>query len=188
MQVAPVVAPTVQSQYVGSIAISAISRKSGGTLYKVSLQRALDLLRLDLRVTNSQLKIHQAIVITESGQRVEVRGFRNTATLAAGTVSSSENLNLNERVSLIEILAEAQGVEADLMLTAISDQGVPKLILRAEAVRSEQRVGFSVGEAVLSGPANDGKYYAGKVVEILAGGKAKILDDDDDLYLNRYNL
>ncbi|WP_413613195.1 beta-sandwich domain-containing protein [Bdellovibrio sp. HCB-110] len=183
---------TVQAQYAGSVSISGMSRKSGGTLYKVDLQQPLSLLRLDLRVTYSQLRIHQATIVTEGGQRIDVREYRNTAVLATGSVNSSENLNLSERVISIEILAESYSAEADVMLTAISDRGVPKLVLRVERpqgpvvpnrpdvpVRPGQDVRISAGDVVLSGPLNQDKYYSGRVLEVYGNGKALVRDDDD---------
>ncbi|MEK2644619.1 beta-sandwich domain-containing protein [Bdellovibrio sp. BCCA] len=194
----PVVTEPVQSQYAGSVAISEISRKSGGTLYKIDLQQPLSLLRLDLRVTNSQLKIHQATLVTENGQRIDVREYRNTAVLPTGSVTASENLNLSDRVISIEILAESYSAEADVMLTAIADRGVPKLALRIERspvvpqrpdvpnrpqtpdrppVYVDTRI--SAGDVVLSGPLRENKYYTGRVVEVYRNNQALVRDDDD---------
>lgn len=125
---------TVQAQFAGSVSISEMSRKSGGTLYKVELKQALSLLRLDIRVTKSRLKILQATLITDAGQKVDVRQFNNTDVLATDSLNSSESLNQSDRIAAIEILAEAYGGEADIMLTAVADREVPKLVLKTQAV------------------------------------------------------
>lgn len=121
-----------QTQYAGSLNISEMSRKSGGTLYKVELKQAISLARLDVRVTKSQLKILQTTLTTDSGQKIDVRALKNTAVLGTGSVASSESLNQSDRISSIEILAEAFGGEADVMLTALGAREIPKLALKVQ--------------------------------------------------------
>lgn len=121
-----------QQQYAGSLTINGLSRKTGGTVYKVKLQKALPLARLDLRVVASRVKIYEASVYTENGQRVDINQFRNTDVLEAGSLLGSESLNTLEKISTIEFSAESYTAEADILLTAVSTSEVPKLSLVVE--------------------------------------------------------
>ncbi|WP_373999110.1 beta-sandwich domain-containing protein [Bdellovibrio bacteriovorus] len=130
----PVDTAPVQTQYAGSVSLNTIPRKSGGTLHTLRLSQALTLLRLDLRVTNSKVKIHKTNLVTEQGQRIDVRQLSQTDVLTTGSVSSSENLTANARIAAIEILAESYSAEADVMLTAIASNAVPKMTVTVEQV------------------------------------------------------
>ncbi|WII71254.1 beta-sandwich domain-containing protein [Bdellovibrio sp. 22V] len=123
-----------QTQFVGSVSISAMSRKSGGTLYIIDLKQALSLQRLDIRVTKNRLKILQTALITDAGQKVSVRQLTNTDVLNTGSVFSSESLNQSDRVARIELVAESYGGEADILVTVVADREVPKLTLREQQV------------------------------------------------------
>ncbi|MEK2644618.1 beta-sandwich domain-containing protein [Bdellovibrio sp. BCCA] len=123
---------TVQTQFAGSVALSGMSRKSGGTLYKVELKQALSLIRLDVRVTVNQLKILQTTLVTDAGQRIDVRQLKNTSVLATDSLTSFENLNQSDRIASIELLAESFGGEADIMLTAVGDREVPKMTVTVD--------------------------------------------------------
>lgn len=135
----PVVAPTqpapVQAQYTGIARATEISRKSGGTVITVTLQQALPLLRLELNVLTSQVKIHEGTLITTSGQRIAIREFRDTQVLAAQSTLVSENLNLRDAVASVEIRAESYKAESDVEIKAISDSGVPKLSVKMPVVQ-----------------------------------------------------
>ncbi|KYG62643.1 hypothetical protein AZI87_15230 [Bdellovibrio bacteriovorus] len=201
---APVVTPAVPTQntqasnlLAGSVSINAISRKSNGTLYTVDLKQALSLVRIDLRVTAQKLKLHRVTLVTDTGARVNARQLENSAVLEAGNVVSSENLNQSDRISSIEVVAESYGAEASILLTAIADRDVPVLRLRtittpvqptrptppAPPVPSTPPVHGNVplrsGMDVLSGPMNDGKYYAGTVVEVYNNSQVLVRDYDD---------
>jgi|GEM_PF-1847845 len=118
---------TLKTQYSGFITIYGVSRKSGGTLYRLELQQALPLSRLDLRVAASQMKVSAVNIITVSGQRLDVRDLRSDEVLAAGTMKSTSTLNTQERIAAIEFTAESFNLEADITLTVCSDKEVPKL-------------------------------------------------------------
>ncbi|WII71253.1 beta-sandwich domain-containing protein [Bdellovibrio sp. 22V] len=124
----PPAAP-VQTQYIGSVTVAGMSRKSGGTVYRINLNKAQSLSRLDVRVTKNQLKVLQTTLLTDNGQRVSVRQLSSTNVLATGSLNSSEVLNQSDRVVAIEILAESFGGEAEIIVTAVADREVPKLTL-----------------------------------------------------------
>lgn len=130
----PVDTAPVQTQYAGSASLNSIPRKSGGTLHTLKLSQALTLLRLDLRVTNSKVKIHKTSLVTEQGQKIDVRQLSQTDVLTTGSLSSSENLTANSRIAAIEILAESYSAEADIMITAIASDAVPKMTVSVEQI------------------------------------------------------
>jgi hypothetical protein len=109
-----------------------MSRKSGGTLYKIDLSQGARLRKLDLRVEANSLKIYSATLVTESGNTITVNQFSNSSVLATSSVLSSENISSNERISSIQLFAESYGGEADIIVTAVADSSVPKLSLRKE--------------------------------------------------------
>ncbi|AFY00689.1 beta-sandwich domain-containing protein [Bdellovibrio bacteriovorus] len=123
--------PPPPGQYLqeGTLEIQGISRKSGGEYYRISLRRAVSLERIEVAALAMRLKIHDASVITEDGQRVSIREFRNTAVFGVGSRAVSENLNLRSRIVAIDILAESYGGYADVRVTALSTDERPQLVL-----------------------------------------------------------
>ncbi len=120
----------VQAQYVGKTQINSIPRKSGGTLVRVSLAPALVLQRLELKVQKSQVKIYDATVVTSTGQRIAVREFKETGVLQTASTLVSENLNLTDSITSIELRAESYQAESDVELKAVSDTGIPRLVVQ----------------------------------------------------------
>ncbi|KYG61518.1 hypothetical protein AZI86_17575 [Bdellovibrio bacteriovorus] len=124
--------PQTQTQYAGILRVGSISRKTGGTLYKVDFATAVRLQRLDVRVSSNRVKIYSATLVTTSGNKISVRQLSTSAVLETNAVVNSENITLNENVASIEILMEAYGGEADVILTALASSDVPKMSLRQE--------------------------------------------------------
>lgn len=120
----------VQTEYAGTLKITSMSRKSGGTLYQMSLQKGLILNRLEIKVENQRLKVHSARVLTESGRAITVREFADSRILNTGDVLVSENLNLSEKISSVELTAESYGGSADISVQALSNYEVPKMTLK----------------------------------------------------------
>lgn len=128
---APPMPPPPPGQYLqeGTLEIQGISRRSGGEWYRISLRRAVSLERVEVAALAMRLKIHDASLITEGGQRVSIREFRNTAVFGVGSRAVSENLNLRQRIVAIDILAESYGGFADVRVTALSTDDRPQLVL-----------------------------------------------------------
>ncbi|MDG0817947.1 beta-sandwich domain-containing protein [Bdellovibrio svalbardensis] len=124
----------VQSEYVGTVQINSVSRKTGGTLLRVNLSPALALQRLEVKVLKSQVKIYESTLITATGQRIAVREFKETGVLKDTSTLVSENLNLTEAIMAIELRAESYQAESDLELKAISNAGVPRLSVQPREV------------------------------------------------------
>ncbi|UXR65822.1 beta-sandwich domain-containing protein [Bdellovibrio bacteriovorus] len=120
----------VQTEYSGSLQITSMSRKSGGTLYQMTLQKALILNRLEIKVENQRLKIHSARVLTEGGRSITVREFADSRILNTGDVLTSENLNLSEKITSVELMAESYGGSANISVRALSNYEVPKMTLK----------------------------------------------------------
>nr|BFD62186.1 hypothetical protein BdHM001_08670 [Bdellovibrio sp. HM001] len=119
-----------QQERSGAVVINSLSRKSNGTTYRISLSQATVLSRLELQVLKSRLKVHSVKVITERGQALSVRELTNTGVLNSGTVTSSENLNLSDRITAIEIVGESYSAEADIRLIAFSMYSSPQMTYR----------------------------------------------------------
>ena len=128
---APPMPPPPPGQYLqeGTLEIQGVTRRSGGEWYRISLRRAVSLERIEVAALAMRLKIHDASVITEDGQRVSIREFRNTAVFGVGSRAVSENLNLRSRIVAIDILAESYGGYADIRVTALSTDSRPQLVL-----------------------------------------------------------
>lgn len=124
--------PQTQTQFAGILRVGPISRKTGGTVYKIDFAKASRLQRLDVRVSSNRVKIYSTELVTASGNKISVRQLSTAAVLETNAVVNSENITLNENVTSVEILMEAYGGEADIILTAVASFDVPKMTLRPE--------------------------------------------------------
>lgn len=124
--------PQSENEFAGSLTIGGLSRRTGGTVYTTRLHKPLPLTRLDVRVTLSKVKFYSVTVVTEEGQRIDVPQFRGTGVLDTGTLLSSQTLQTQEKIALIELVTESFSGEADIILTALSKSEVPKLLLKVE--------------------------------------------------------
>lgn len=113
----------------GSVEIQSISRRSGGEWYRISLRRPVRLDRVEVTALSQRLKIHEASVVTESRSRIQIREFANTPVFGVGSRAVSENLNLRERVLVIDIRAESYGGFADARVSAVSSEERPQLVV-----------------------------------------------------------
>jgi hypothetical protein len=182
-------------EYVGSVAIRAISRKAGGTVYRIDLVQPLPLQRFEIRVASQQLKVISAQATTDLQIQIPIERFSNTEVLDAGTVFASETLNQKDRISSIDLVMESFGAEADITLTAVTDKGIPALVLKESSPsrpappKSPRDIRLHVGDAVVSGPLKDGRYFSGHVVELYADKKALVRDEDDrQTYVRDFSL
>lgn len=117
----------------GQIKLSNMARTSGGTLYQIQLKKPAVLVRLNVQILISKLKIHNAQVVTESGRKIEIQNYRNTEVLETGLEISSESLSSSEKISSVEILAEAYGGLAEIMINGLGLHGAPEFSLASEA-------------------------------------------------------
>ncbi|AFY00690.1 beta-sandwich domain-containing protein [Bdellovibrio bacteriovorus] len=113
--------------YEGTAQISQITRRTGGEWFRVTLRYPIALDRIEIRGLAAGVKIHDTTVYTESNRRIQVRELTNTGTVYAGDTAISENLNLRERVQVIDIRAESMGGVADVLVKAISSEDRPSL-------------------------------------------------------------
>lgn len=125
----PTPPPPVHSGYgyEGSVQVSSITRRSGGEWIRITLRNPVTLSRIEVRGLAAGVRLHETLVYTESNRRIDVRELTATPTFYAGDTAVSENLNLRERVQVIDIRAESMGGTADILVKAISDQDRPSL-------------------------------------------------------------
>lgn len=115
-----------ESSYAASLRLGAMSRKEEGTLYRILLEPTR-LRRIDTRVAFGKIRLREAWLLTESGVRFEVQKYRATGVQEMSSLYSSENFSLNENIVEIHLSAEAFSDNAELILTAVSDNAIPKL-------------------------------------------------------------
>lgn len=143
---------TVQRNENSSVVINSISRKGGGTLYKVNLSPAIAVDEITLTTIAGKLTVLSTTVILETGEKVELKSLGKISSLEKGRAPVSEKTNLSKKIKQIEVLAESQGSEADLQLSLNSVSGKSSLALeknKVEAVRSEKEdLILSVTEAL----------------------------------------
>lgn len=183
-------------QYSDVANLDQISRKSGGEAYRFNLARPTVLKHLELTVQASRLKIHEATVMTVSGQRYVIREFHNSNVLDSGTVLSSESLNSNEDIRAIELRLESYSQAATISLKAVGERDVPRMSVQRPVIvappgsstqpsQPTQPVRnvdtrLRAGDVVLSMSASsNSKFYDGRVVEVYQNGKVLVRDNDD---------
>jgi hypothetical protein len=116
-----------EGQFAGSLRLGPISRKTDGSQFRVILVEGARLRRLDLRVSFGKARIREAWLVMESGNKIPVQRFEATGLLESASLTSSENFSLNENVTEILIFAEGFTDDAELFLTALGDNSIPRL-------------------------------------------------------------
>lgn len=110
----------VQSRFQSSVGINDVSRKAGGTWYRVSLRENAILDSIEIRAVTSKLKIHQASLILSNGQRISVREFANTPVFGNGDIAVSESFNSAGPAIAVDLLLESYGGGTNISVTAKS--------------------------------------------------------------------
>ncbi|UXR65189.1 beta-sandwich domain-containing protein [Bdellovibrio bacteriovorus] len=123
--------PPGQGSYLqeGRVEIQGVTRSSGGAWYRVSLRKAIRLERVEVAVLAQRLKLHEAVLHTEDGQRIAVREFQNTNVINAGSRAVSEVLNVRSRIVAMDLRAESYGGYADISVSALSSESRPQLVV-----------------------------------------------------------
>ncbi|MGE5087382.1 MAG: beta-sandwich domain-containing protein [Bacillota bacterium] len=119
--------PPSQRYEESSIQISSITRKTGGEWVRVSLDYPVSISQIEVRTLSAGMKIHDAMVYTESGRQFPIRQYQETGTLYAGDRLASENLSLRDRVTTIDLRMESMGGYADVLVKVMSMDGRPSL-------------------------------------------------------------
>jgi surface antigen len=118
--------PPDYGQYQGSAQIRAISRRAGGQWYRLILQQPLSITNIELRVLRANVRLHEASLVTDFGQRIPIYELSNTPVLGSNAVVGAY-INRNDRIVAIDIRAESFGAFADVLVTVTSQQGYPAL-------------------------------------------------------------
>lgn len=150
---------TPATQYAGSLRLEKVSRKTGGQVYKLDLAESYRLQKIDVRVATSRLKIHRAVLVTDSGSQIILQQLTNSAVLETSAVLSSEALRSNERIKTIELTLEGYSGDTDVIVTAVADAGIPKLSLRQEVVVQQPVVQTPVEEKPVLRPFDPSGNY-----------------------------
>lgn len=173
-----------EAQYAGLLRLGMLSRNDEGLRYRVLLSPAARLERLDLRVAFGKVRIREAWLVTESGHRIEIQKYRATGILEMASLNSSEKFSLNENIAEILLSAEAFSEDAELLLTAVSENGVPRLSLappqketssvpalldESDAEANDCIRNFCVGDVVVF------QRQRAKILKIYSNGQVQIL-------------
>lgn len=123
--------PPPPSSYLqeGRVEIRSVTRNSGGAWYRISLRKAVRLERVEVAVLAQRLKLHEAVLHTEDGQRISVREFQNTSVIGTGSRAVSEVLNIRSGIVAIDLRAESYGGYADISISALSSEDRPQLVV-----------------------------------------------------------
>jgi hypothetical protein len=122
----------VENEKIGKLEIKGLSRKTGGSVYTIQLQKALSLKSLDLEVKASPIKLIAVTLITDDGQKVQAADFSKNTILEIGAKISTA-LNQSDRVKAIQLKVESMGGNANVLVSTIGDRETPKLKLKVEA-------------------------------------------------------
>jgi hypothetical protein len=114
----PVYNPPV-SNYQSSLILNSITRQGGGEWRRINLNYPVRLQYFEVRVLSYGVQVHEAAVVTTSGNRYNIRAFSETGSFSSGR--ASEVLNMYEPVVAIDIRAESMGGYADLQVNVVSD-------------------------------------------------------------------
>lgn len=118
--------PGYGQQYTGSVQINQVTRQGGGKWYRVSLQQPLSLTKLEIRVLRPNVRIHEASLVTDNGQRFPINELNETPVLGQNATAGAY-INRNERIVAIDIRAESFGAFSDIAVNVTARDGYPQL-------------------------------------------------------------
>ncbi|UXR66284.1 beta-sandwich domain-containing protein [Bdellovibrio bacteriovorus] len=104
-----------------------MTRKTQGLVYRLEVQPATSIRKISIKAVKSKLLTHKAYLITSEGKRIKILEFSKSSLLQNQQTAMSEDLNSRERISAIDIRAESMQSEADIEVTAYSDESRPAL-------------------------------------------------------------
>jgi hypothetical protein len=111
---------------VGSVQIDGVLRRAGGTWYRLTLQQPMAVSNIEVRVLSAAVKLHEAALVTDRNERIQIYDLSNTPVLNQGFLAGAY-INRNDRVVAIDIRAESFGAFADLQVDVSSPEGYPRL-------------------------------------------------------------
>lgn len=179
---------TAAREFRAGLSISNISRRTDGEVHRIELARAQKISGINIKVTESRLKIHEALLRTESGQSIPISRLQSSEALQTGRTLSSGKLQTEAPISYIELRLESFQREATVTVEVLSENSAPELNSRRfptpEPVTPQEQdrkdaSALKAGDRVLSINTDNTGGYAGTILEIYSNGKASIRDDDD---------
>jgi hypothetical protein len=91
---------------------------------RVGFNRSITVSTVQVRVTNAAAVVHEASVVTESGNRYSLYQLSNTSVIYAGQVIGS-SVPTGERITAIDLRIESMGANADISVDVYSNEGTP---------------------------------------------------------------
>lgn len=118
--------PPPERYYEDTVQISAVTRKSGGEWFRLTLRRPVSIENLQILALSAGVKIHEARVHTAFGRTQYIAEMTPSRTFYAGDRVSASYFTY-ERVQAIDIRAESMGGFADLRIRVISNDDYPRM-------------------------------------------------------------
>ncbi|WP_413584946.1 RT0821/Lpp0805 family surface protein [Bdellovibrio sp. HCB274] len=109
------------------VQVSSITRRTGGEWVRLSLAYPQAVDQIQVRTLTAGVRVHDAIVYTQRGQRLSLYTLQGRGTMFAGQSAISENFYRGDRVTAIDVRLESMGGYADVLLTVFSLDGYPNI-------------------------------------------------------------
>jgi hypothetical protein len=110
-----------------SIAFAKVTRKTGGEWLRVKLATPMQLADVKIAVLDAAVKIHEVVAHTQNQQAFTLPDLSETGTFYVGDSRKGDLSIYPDRITVLDIRAEAMGAVATLNITVKSVEGTPKL-------------------------------------------------------------
>lgn len=115
--------PPGHGNYNDAAFVPSVTRRAGGEWVRVTLDRPVTIDTLYVQPEFHGLRIHEAYLHNQFGQRIEVRSFWGLPTIFPGQFAYSERLNHVGRVYAIDLRIESMGGYANAWIRIQSHEG-----------------------------------------------------------------
>jgi len=105
-----------------SVQIGSVTRRTGGAVSKIKLNKPSVLQGMIVEVTGASLKLYEVRLNLDNGQSIAIEEFSKGEQTSAGQVLESTNLADKGLVASIEVKGESMGGNANVNLSVVSDQ------------------------------------------------------------------
>lgn len=105
-----------------SVQIGSVTRRTGGAVSKIKLNKPSVLQGMILEVSGASLKLDEVRLNLDNGQSLSIAEFSKGEQITAGQVLESTNLADKGLVASIEVKGESMGGNANVNVSVVSDQ------------------------------------------------------------------